>query len=461
MRAVIFAFALVLPALLLFQADAGCPHLALTQGEDAGPCPHELPETKVADIEDQDGWWRKKKTTPAPTDGPTTPAMKLSQDVTAEGCKCKSECGSTITHKYARCDWCWTDDKCGKWSIRGHWDTCVYPSMPKFDAQDHTEKIDQIWDHITASKGKSQEVSGKLGTVKSIVTSSMIDAFDIDWEIMPTGRTKVIHKQGVHCKVDMAIAADSPFTGIFGAGTHQGIIRLGSAASLEIEEGGASIFPGYGIKFPRSGMRSANWVGLRAKGSGGSRDFFADALSNHVAPSDALIKLGKFQQASACINMVGLSEAASFGQDGKAVAEAEFPYEILFEPTGDASFMDKAKTDAQLLAELETIPTRTRLFDVYAHASPDAKSKGDKVRIGSVRTSSECTRSLFGDQELYFRHVRMEEDIKKKPHWVAQIKALGVSHEACDVDAMWKPLSTWQCSANAAADAAAENLLSQ
>lgn len=332
--------------------------------------------------------------------------------------------------------------------------------MRDFDAQTQVEKLDQLWDHITAEGkvGKSASTSGKLATVKNMVTESMITAFDDEWEVLPNGRSKVIHRQGVHCKVTMGISSDSPYTGVLAPGNHAGVVRLGSAASLELEEDGKSIFPGYGIKFPRTGMRSASWVGLRAAGSGGSRDFFADVLSNHVAPSDQLIKLGKFQQASACIDMVGLSEATSHDQEGKKAEKNAFPFELLFEPTGATTFVDEAKTDAQLLAELAAVKPRTRIFDVFAYASPKEKAAGRKLRIGSLTTASECVPSLFGDEELFIRHTRMEEDFIQAPHWVEEMKALG-EDPACLPST--EPISTWQCSAHAAADEEAAGLLAE
>jgi len=211
---------------------------------------------------------------------------------------------------------------------------------------------------------------------------------------MPTGRTKVIHAQGVMCQFDLAVQSTSPFTGVLSPGKQSGLIRLGSASSLDglHPPHVPTVFPGFGIKFLRSGVRSANWVSLRKTGPGGSYNYFDSTFSNHVAPDDALVKLGKFQQASGCIDMVGLSDACTYTQAGKKVNEPVFPFEVWFEPTGSVSFPDKRK-------------------------------------------------SLFSDLDLFFRHQRMEEDFAMRTEWIPEMEALGDSTCTATVG----PISQWQC----------------
>jgi hypothetical protein len=170
--------------------------------------------------------------------------------------------------------------------------------MRDFDAQTYGEKMEQLWANTTAPSvvGKSLPAKSLPEVVGQIVTESMITPFEDQWEVLPEGRSKVIHGQGVVCQVVMQISAASPFTGVLAPGNASGLLRLGSATTLDFE-----IFPGLGIKFPRSGVRSASWVALRTSGPGGSNDFFNSTFSNHVAPPPQLVALHKFQQASGCI----------------------------------------------------------------------------------------------------------------------------------------------------------------
>ena len=58
-------------------------------------------------------------------------------------------------------------------------------------------------------------------------------------------------------------------TQVLSAGTQSGIIRLGNALPS------ATSFPGFGIKWPRSSVHSADLVGLRVSGPGGSCNFLS------------------------------------------------------------------------------------------------------------------------------------------------------------------------------------------
>jgi hypothetical protein len=314
--------------------------------------------------------------------------------------------------------------------------------MAQFDAQDHTAKQQQLW-----ARAIDPNVLGRSATAKStaevlaqMVSESMITTFDDEWEVMPVGRSKVIHTQGVLCQFNLDVV-DTQYTGLLAKGTQSGIIRMGPATNLDAVLG-RQFFPGMGIKFLRSGAKSANFVALRATGPGGSENFFATTISNHVAPPSALVSLNKFQQASGCIDMVGLSDVASYTQDGTKVSP-NFPFELQFEPTSaaKATQTDKKKTNADMLTALSSIPQGTKLFDIYSFASPADKLAGKKLLLGSLTTSSQCTTTLFGDDHLYFRHQRMEQDFALKPEWIKQMPSL--NDPVCKASA--GPISQWQC----------------
>jgi len=268
----------------------------------------------------------------------------------------------------------------------------------------------------------------------------MITPFDDQWEVLPNGRERLIHSQGVVCQIDFNVDSNSPFTGVMSPGTQHGMIRLGSAASLD-EPLLPKIFPGFGIKFLRSGVRSADWVALRTIGDGGSWNFMESQFANHAAPQDALLKLNKFQQASGCIDMVGLSDACTYDQNGHKISDPVFPFLVEFEPTGKVRFSDQKKSNADMLQELSSIRRGTDILEAFAYESPRDKARGHKIRLGTVTTSSECVQSLFGDLDLFFRHQRMEEDFALRPDWIQQMRDFG--DEVCD--ATGGPVGQWQC----------------
>lgn len=357
-----------------------------------------------------------------------------------EGCTCRTQCGANAREDYARCDWCYTENNCGTSGAKGHWDYCKYSPMQEFEAQHYKEKTEQLWARVTHPSVVDQSAPSHLfaHTLTNVLGLSMITPFDDQWEVLPTGRERIIHAQGVVCQIDLNVHSDSPFTGVLQPGTQSGLMRVGSATSLS-EPVLPKIFPGFGIKFLRSGVRSADWVNLRSIGDSGSWNFFESEFSTKVAPAAALVKLNKFQQASGCITMVGLSDACTYTQDGEKVANPVFPHEIHWEPTGQVRFPDQKKSNDDLLDELSGIPHGTEIFKVYTYASPNDRKNGNAFELGTLTTSGTCHRSLFGDLDLFFRHQRVEEDFALRPEWIPQME----EDPACV--ASTGPVSQWQC----------------
>jgi len=373
------------------------------------------------------------------------PPMRMAPSTTVSGCTCKadSKCSSTINSTFS-CDWCRTEGDCGtkSWgrlvTRQDSWDFCEYPPMVRYEAQSASLKMTQLWNKVIAEAGTSGPTKSVLGVVGTMIGESMRTPFDNHWDVMPEGRTKVIHSQGVHCQFDLNIA-ESPFTGLFAAGTRQGIIRIGSASSND--RTGKPPFPGLSFKFLRSGVQSGNFVALRATGSapegGGGYKFFDSEFSKIVNPPAALKALMKFEQASDCVAMVGLSDVCSYAQDGTLVPSdsVEFPYDVLFEASSDQVHLpDTEMSDEEMLGHLSAIESGTHLLNVYAMTSPTS----EKIPLGKLTTTSECVKSAFGDQSLFFRHQRMEEDFVKKPMWVNDITAPGCN-------AVAEASSKWQC----------------
>ena len=51
-----------------------------------------------------------------------------------------------------RCDRCWTDGKCGHWSLLGRWDHCDYSKDEDFERQSFKKKDKYFWDKIIANR---------------------------------------------------------------------------------------------------------------------------------------------------------------------------------------------------------------------------------------------------------------------------------------------------------------------
>ena len=131
-------------------------------------------------------------------------------------------------------------------------------------------------------------------------------------------------------------------------------------------------------------------------------------------------------QASQCPTQVGLSDICTYNVDGSKVSNVVFPYRLkLYSP--NVQFPTSSVDTNGLLNMLSTIPPGTTLFEVYTFASPQGFAQDNGILLGEIVTTSECTASAFGDNNLFFRHQRIEED------WTASNSFLSTNADAeCD-----------------------------
>merc|ERR1712020_408212 len=178
-------------------------------------------------------------------------------------------------------------------------------------AQTWSKKQEQMWAKINADNSL-----GPPPDVKKIMFESIQTSFDDEWDHTPAGRTKYIHPNGAVCPFVVDIK-DSPFTGLFQDGQTHGLIRLGSATSVDDKKSGVT--PGGGVKFFRTGRSSGNFV-----------------ILNQLQPI-----ANKFCQAQDCVTKVGLSDVCRYDQEGNEVQDIVFPYKVTFMPTGAVNFREE------------------------------------------------------------------------------------------------------------------------
>lgn len=382
--------------------------------EDAGP-PTTSTDSAAADADNSSGMraddpaLANASALPSNASGPPF-LLNVTPVPTASGCTCSSSCGATMDDWFT-CNWCWTKGRCGRGWSWGKWDYCVYPSPQGYDARDHVLKRRQLWKEITAegSVGKSSHVKSPLEVAESVIFHSMREVFDTNWDVLPHDRGKGIHFQGAHCLFQLDVESGSPYDGLLRPGVRKGILRMSNAVAVEW-----GFVPGLALKFLRSGRRSGNVMALRSEGAPSSFNFFNSSFSNHVPTSESLALLGKFEDASLCTGMVGLSELCRHDEDGRGLTNFTFPYQLIFQPSGFPSFPEEEVNDTQLVDQLTSIPSGTHLFDVYAQE----QSHSSAAYLGKLSTRSQCVRSLFGDRRLLFQHQRMEEDFALRPQWM-------------------------------------------
>lgn len=74
---------------------------------------------------------------------------------------------------------------------------------------------------------------------------------------------------------------------------------------------------------------------------------------------------------------------------------------------------------------LMTIDEGTVLWSVYAWDKP-AELGGTESYIADIVMTSEMTTSVWGDQNMFFRHQDMKDDIEIHPEWKEYTERFGL-----------------------------------
>lgn len=208
-------------------------------------------------------------------------------------------------------------------------------------------------------------------------------------------------------------------------GADSGYARLSVAKPVDTKT--PNLAPGMGVKLLRDGVDSANFVCMFSVDGQDSLNFFANDFVNHIPdPTSIALKPleARFATATDWIQAVGLSEMASYAQDGSAETPV-FPFSLRFSPGGAYSFPDTVSNGyTDFRDDLKTIQSGTVLYNVYAMDAP-AELGGTEKQIAQIVTQSEMTTSNWGDEHLYIRHERVSDDFKYKPEWEPYVPKYG------------------------------------
>lgn len=347
--------------------------------------------------------------------------------MTTLGCVCTTSCGASVTDAF-KCDWCYVEGSCGLNSLRGRYDYCVYPDDEAFANQSFVAKTDFFWQKMTADTTRA----ASYPSVTVAVSTSVQTSFHSYSDEMPAGRVKSIHTVGSICQFSLDVDEGSPFTGLFAPGPKIGFARMGGAIAWEPSSEGLT--PGIGFNFQRSGMFSGSTVALVTL-EAATFNFFQYNFSNHIAePKSAatLVLAKKFEQASQCPSQVGLSDMASYTQDGVAVPTPKTPFKLFFVPTDEVQRPNTPKSIDDVMADMASFPVGTRLLTVYACARGNGDAElnpteggveqacGEPYLLGDMVTTTACTTSAYGDAKFFFRHQLIEEDWAANPEFLEQ-----------------------------------------
>ena len=135
---------------------------------------------------------------------------------------------------------------------------------------------------------------------------------------------------------------------------------------------------------------------------------------------------------------MGHSDFASFNEDGTKVDYPVFPFSIRYEPNPELSYEDTTyeKTYFERLSEIEP---NTMLFKVWAMDKP-ASLGGTESLIGEVQLVSELVTSKWGDEHMYFRHQRADDDFRYQQDWSTAVDVAAMLLEGEEIEI--KPYQT-------------------
>lgn len=148
-----------------------------------------------------------------------------------------------------------------------------------------------------------------------------------------------------------------------------------------------------------------------------SWNFFKNDFTNHIpnaGASDTKTLAKQFSSVTDWVTEVGLSNFASYSSSGAHTSSPVFPYELRLKPTGKLSFPDTYH--GLFTDDLESIPSGSTLWEVYAFNKPCALG-GTEKHIGSIIATSKQTTSQWGDKNFFVRHQKFDDDLKIHPEW--------------------------------------------
>jgi len=266
-----------------------------------------------------------------------------------------------------------------------------------------------------------------------LFTQDMNLTFDHMGDQMPEGREKLAHPEGVVMKVAFLPADDTKYTGMFKE-VQQGIMRISDKKNANPAAGEQFSSPSMAVKLLRDGHHSADLVSMFSNDGQDSFNFFKNRLSTHLPIGDNQCfkkTIGKkLAEVTEHVTTMSVMDWGVYNQDGTEEEEPVWPFRLDFVGKNNYGWTDEYQQNYK--DQFKQIPVGSILYDIYAYESPThalAEPKGEY--IGKLVSTSEVVTSLWGDQKLFFKHGRIEDDLEEMPQWEDYLQpwALGTLEE--------------------------------
>eukprot|EP01123_Difflugia_compressa_P000441 TRINITY_DN1051_c0_g2_i1.p1 TRINITY_DN1051_c0_g2~~TRINITY_DN1051_c0_g2_i1.p1 ORF type:complete len:339 (+),score=62.57 TRINITY_DN1051_c0_g2_i1:3-1019(+) len=322
------------------------------------------------------------------------------------------------------------------------WLVCVWGQSTPFSGPTYQSQTSDTKDNVLYNTIVNNTASGPWYSWEDIelFLENMNLSFDTLADDMPyqfdgfQRRPKLIHSVGVIAKATWK-ATSNPFTGVIGKGCKDVLFRLSLARQPDAS---TPYTPGISLKCLRDGIHSGNMFAMYSLQGQDSWNFFKHDLTNHVGDlsSSAGYILNKLRQTFASASnypvFIGLSDLASYQDDGTEVNNPVFPFRLIFHPyTNWHNFYPDTQPSSTFQQQLASTLTPSNLYHIYAQVEPE-DTINQFIKIGDITLTSTASTSLFGDSLMFFQHTRFENDVDYRPEWGPKAQTIMAAQRSVD-----------------------------
>jgi hypothetical protein len=97
------------------------------------------------------------------------------------------------------------------------------------------------------------------------------------------------------------------------------------------------------------------------------------------------------------------------------------PFSLRFEVHSDVKDLFPVGLEGDYMhyvEQLKTVPEDSSLYNVYAMDGPE----GQEILVGTLVLEGGLTSSKWADENLFFRHQKMDDDLATHPEWAPYLE---------------------------------------
>lgn len=296
-----------------------------------------------------------------------------------------------------------------------------YVSWPAAD------KADWLWQRIEESIYSPTDRPplappplGQLGRALGVVRRSGLRVtLERSDDLMPSGRPKVIHRQGAVAMASFVIDDHSAYSGILAPADESavGVVRMSLATPPGPTRG---IVPGLAMKILVSGEPSLDLLAMQhTNGQGHDVDLFSNTMTHDLFDTHKYLRRGQrlmgilFARVSKQPRRLSIDHFVRWQADGTEVpSEARHrPHRLIFVPSREVrNHFDRYPAGTDFRTVLSDIKPHTTLYSIEAEERNASSASSTQV-IGRIIAATGFVSAEVGDN-LFFRHMQNNADLQ-------------------------------------------------